>query len=55
MRAPISLSTKILLLAFLNLFLLVVVFLAFAKVEFRMNLGSLSLLPFRIGFFLFPD
>jgi two-component system sensor histidine kinase CpxA len=45
MRRPISLSTKILLLAFLNLFLLVVVFLAFAKVQFRMNLGSFVLAP----------
>ena len=45
MRNPVSLSTKILLLAFLNLLLLVVVFLAFAKLEFRMSLGSFVLAP----------
>ena len=45
MKAPISLSTKILLLAFLNLFLLLAVCLAFAKIEFRTNLGSFVLAP----------
>jgi two-component system sensor histidine kinase CpxA len=45
MRAPISLSTKILVLAFLNLFLLVFAFVIFAKVEFRMSLGSFVLAP----------
>lgn len=45
MKSPASLSTKILLLAFLNLFLLLLVFAIFARAEFRMNLGSFVLAP----------
>ena len=46
MRRP-GLSLKILLVAFLNLFLLVAVFLTIARVQFRLDLGSFLLTPAR--------
>lgn len=47
MRRRFSLSTKIFLLAFLNLFLLGFVFLVFARLEFRFELRSFLLSPAR--------
>ena len=47
MKAPISISVKILLLSFLNVFLLVLVFAVFVRVQYRLDLGSLLLSPGR--------
>jgi two-component system sensor histidine kinase CpxA len=47
MKWRLSLQTKILLLAFLNIALLVTVFLVFARVQFRLDLGSFLLAPAR--------
>jgi two-component system sensor histidine kinase CpxA len=47
MKFRLLLQTKILLLAFLNIALLVTVFLVFARVQFRLDLGSFLLAPAR--------
>jgi two-component system sensor histidine kinase CpxA len=47
MKPRFSLSTRILLLAFLNVALLALVFAAFARVEYRFELGSFLLAPAR--------
>jgi two-component system sensor histidine kinase CpxA len=47
MSARVSISVKILLLSFLNVFLLVLVFAVFARIQYRFDLGSLLLSPGR--------
>ena len=47
MKARVSISVKILLLSFLNVFLLLLVFAAFARIQYRYDLGSLVLSPGR--------
>jgi two-component system sensor histidine kinase CpxA len=47
MKARVSISAKILLLSFLNVFLLVLVFATFARIQYRLDLGSLLLAPGR--------
>ncbi len=47
MKARVSISAKILLLAFLNVFLLGLVFAVFVRIEYRLDLGSLLLSPGR--------
>ena len=47
MKARISISVKILLLSFLNVFLLLLVFAVFVRVQYRLDLGSLLLSPGR--------
>lgn len=47
MKIPRSLSTKIFLVAFLNVLLLGLVFFVFARVQFRFELGSFLLTPVR--------
>jgi len=47
MKGRISISVKILLLSFLNVFLLALVFAAFARVQYRLDLNSLLLSPGR--------
>lgn len=47
MKARVSISVKILLLSFLNVFLLVLVFAVFVRVQYRLDLGSLLLSPGR--------
>ena len=47
MKARVSISVKILLLSFLNVFLLVLVFAAFVRIQYRFDLGSLLLSPGR--------
>ena len=47
MKARVSISAKILLLAFLNVFLLGLVFAVFVRTQYRLDLGSLLLSPGR--------
>ena len=47
MKARVSISVKILLLSFLNVFLLVLVFAVFVRNQYRLDLGSLLLSPGR--------
>ena len=47
MKARVSISAKILLLAFLNVFLLGLVFAVFVRIQYRLDLGSLLLSPGR--------
>ena len=47
MKARVSISAKILLLSFLNVFLLVLVFAVLVRVQYRLDLGSILLSPGR--------
>ncbi|MGO8813132.1 MAG: sensor histidine kinase [Terriglobia bacterium] len=47
MKGRISISVKILLLSFLNVFLLLLVFAVFVRIQYRLDLGSLLLSPGR--------
>jgi two-component system sensor histidine kinase CpxA len=47
MKARVSISAKILLLSFMNVFLLVLVFAAFVRIQYRLDLSSLLLSPGR--------
>jgi len=47
MKARVSISVKILLLSFLNVFLLVLVFAVLVRIQYRLDLGSLLLSPGR--------
>ena len=47
MKARVSISVKILVLSFLNVFLLALVFAVFVRVQYRLDLGSLLLSPGR--------